>query len=89
MDNETTLNNLSKIDKTCVEQKWNELFPNEPYEITDYAKVELDIKYEPKSEYNLVAAAERQREFYYNVSLPHYAYVGHNKFLTRAIVRWV
>ena len=66
-------------------QEWEKLFPCEPYEITDYAKVELDIKYEQKSEYNLVAAAERQRGFYYDVSLPHY---WNKAFQTRAIERY-
>ena len=66
-------------------QEWEKLFPCELYEITDYTKVELDIKYEQKSEYNLVAAAERQREFYYDVSLPHY---WNKAFQTRAIERY-
>ena len=65
--------------------KWEEMFPDEPYEIVDYKTVELDIKYEEQSRYNLLQAAQRQREFYYNVSLPHY---WDRDFLLRAIDRF-
>ena len=69
-----------------TEKLWCETYPNEQYEIPvqDYNDIERDIKYEQKSGYNLIAAAERQRDFYYNVSLPHYR--NHN-FLCTAVDR--
>ena len=73
--------------KETTQKLWVETYPNEQYEIRvqDYNSIVRDIKYEQKSGYNLIAAAERQREFYYNVSLPHYA----NKiFVTEAIDRY-
>ncbi len=60
------------------------MFPHEPYEIEDYKGVPLDTKYQQQSQYDLMAAAERQKEFYYNVSLPHYF---DDKFLSAAADR--
>ena len=70
-----------------TEKLWCETYPNEQYEIPvqDYNGIQRDIKYEQKSGYNLMAAAKRQRQFYYNVSLPHYST---QKFLTEAIDRY-
>ena len=74
------------VDSRKSDAQWKEMFPSEPFEVEDFSKVELDIKYEQKSEYNLVASAERQREFYYNVSLPHYK---DDDFLKNAIERLI
>lgn len=41
--------------------------------------------YIPQSSYDLVSAVQRQSEFYYNVSLPHYM---DDKFLLNAIHRY-
>ena len=56
-----------------TEEIWNKSYPEEKMNIENFGEdVNLDIRYEQKSQYDLVAAAERQREFYYNVALPHY-----------------
>ena len=70
-----------------TEKLWCETYPNEQYEIPvqDYNGIERDIKYEQKGGYNLMAAAKRQRQFYYNVSLPHYS---KEEFLIEAIDRY-
>ena len=73
--------------KETTRKMWVEAYLNEQYEIPkqNYNGIERDIKYEQTSSYNLMVAAERQREFYYNVSLPHYP----NKFfLIEAIDRY-
>ena len=84
MDWQSTLADPDRLNRDATERKWQHYFPNEPYDIEDFSAVELDIKYEQKSGYNLIAAAERQRDFYYNVSLPHYR--NHN-FLCTALDR--
>ena len=85
MDWQSTLADPDRLNRDSTERKWQHYFPNEPYDIEDFGAVELDIKYEQKSGYNLIAAAERQRDFYYNVSLPHYR--NHN-FLCTAVDRY-
>ena len=75
------LNNKNYLEDTCypkqlslktTEEIWNKSYPEEKMYIENFEAVNLDIKYEQRSQYDLVAAAERQREFYYNVALPHY-----------------
>ena len=85
MDWQSTLADPDRLNRDATERKWQHYFPDEPYDIEDFGAVELDIKYEQRSRYNLIAAAERQRDFYYNVSLPHYR---HHSFLCTAVDRW-
>ena len=66
--------------------QWKERYATEPF---DSFPVSPDIRHERLSTYDLVAAAQRQSNFYYNVSLPHYrderflafAMDRHKKFL--------
>ncbi len=64
------------------ESLWKSMFPIEPFQ-TDYTAAE--VKYTPKSTYNLYEASQRQMKFYYNISLPHY---GNTQFLTTALGRY-
>jgi len=64
---------------------WNELYPSEPFEVDLTTSVGHVPDFESRIEYDIAAACERQRVFYYQVSLPHY---GDTKFLNRALVRY-
>ena len=64
---------------------WKKLYPSEPFEVdlTTYVRHVLD--FESRIEYDITAACDRQRVFYYQVSLPHYE---DKKFLTKALERY-
>ena len=49
------------------------LFPNEEFEFNADNVPLTPADFTSKLKYDLVAASERQRVFYYNISLPHYA----------------
>ena len=69
-----------------TKDKWEKSHYNEAFRvIAGYKAVPLEIKYEQQSEYNLIAAAQRQKDFYYQVSLPHYR---NFEFCTNAIDRY-
>ena len=67
---------------------WENKYPDEPFEM-DLDKDDFDnpagSDYRPKSRYNVLAAAARQQEFYYQVSLPHYK---DRNFLQAALKRY-
>ena len=64
---------------------WNELYPSEPFQV-DLTAIAGDAPdFESRIEYDITAACDRQRVFYYQVSLPHYA---DRKFLNRALERY-
>ena len=64
---------------------WKELYPSEPFEVDLTASVGNTLNFESRIEYDITAACDRQRVFYYQISLPHY---GDKKFLTRALERY-
>ncbi|XP_065675153.1 uncharacterized protein LOC136091468 [Hydra vulgaris] len=70
-----------------VSQKyWCNEYPNIPYEIDLFNSKPVLLSSEPfKCSYNIVAAAQRQRIFSYNVLLPHFRDA---KFLSKAIKRY-
>ena len=55
---------------------WEEKYPEEPFDLTDQGGQGDENRnyagFESKISYKLVAAAERQSSFYYQVSLPHF-----------------
>ncbi len=63
---------------------WEEDYPDEPFDASP-SSVRTDVQYRPKSTYNLVEAAQRQKAFFYNVSLPHYE---DERFLKTAVCRY-
>ena len=73
----------NKQRKRRAKNFWEELFPDEPYE----AKADPRPEIFPPSDfsYDIVAAAERQKVFFYQVSLPHYR---DEDFLKSAIRRY-
>jgi len=66
---------------------WEKLYPQIPFEV-DLSNGDpplLKPDYMRKSSYDIVAAAQRQRVFNYNTSLPHY---HDEKFLSNAVKRY-
>ena len=63
---------------------WRQLYPAEPFEVNLKLQPKWE-EYESKIEYDLVSASERQRTFFYQVSLPHYR---DSKFLKAAVERY-
>ena len=61
------------------------MYPNEPFEVDLTTYVGHVPDFESRIEYDIAAACDRQRVFYYQVSLPYY---GDRKFLTRALERY-
>ncbi|XP_012557591.2 uncharacterized protein LOC100197680 [Hydra vulgaris] len=70
-----------------VSQKyWCNEYPNIPYEIDLFNSKPVLLSSKPfKCSYNIVAAAQRQRVFSYNVLLPHFRDA---KFLSKAVKRY-
>lgn len=64
---------------------WETYCPSEPYDFVTSSKLKLDINYNPKSTYDIAAAIQRQRNFNYQISLPHYT---SPKFLSEAVQRY-
>ncbi len=61
-----------KISRQLTLNTWKSLYPNEPFDI-DPDNIDHEIfNYDSKLTYDIVAASERQKVFFYNVSLPHY-----------------
>ncbi len=63
---------------------WEAMHPEEPYD-ADYANIPKDYTYDSKLSYDVSAASERQKDFFYNVSLPHF---GLTTFLKTAVERY-
>uniref|UniRef100_A0A1I7SDS2 AAA domain-containing protein n=1 Tax=Bursaphelenchus xylophilus TaxID=6326 RepID=A0A1I7SDS2_BURXY len=64
---------------------WNEFCPDEPYDFLN-SNVSVAQDYVQKSKYNIADAVQRQRNFNYQVSLPHFT---SPKFLKDAIDRYI
>ncbi len=64
---------------------WVKEFVNEPYEV-DFAKLSPDFQFSNRSSFDLKAAAKKMRNYFYQVSLPHYQ---SGAFLDEAIERSV
>src|SRR6185295_541674 len=75
------------IDLAPIEQRteklWNHEFPQEP--CYHYQLPATPIPYKQLSSYDILSAVERQREFNYQISLPHYR---SQKFLSIALDRY-
>ena len=69
--------------KKKAKNYWEQLFPDEPYDVK-FAKSE-DFLPPSDFSYDIVAASERQKVFFYQVSLPHYR---DPEFLKSAIHRY-
>ena len=66
---------------------WNELWPEEPFDPSpDVEEIEERIcDYQPGFDYDIATAVQRQRLFFYQVSLPHYR---NEAFLQTAKLRY-
>ena len=64
---------------------WNQEYPKEPFEVDLNAPVTCVQDFESRIQYDIKSACQRQRVFYYQVSLPHY---GDKKFLGEAVKRY-
>ena len=58
---------------TFTKDLWKSMFPNEEFEFNADNVPLIPADFTSKLKYDLVAACQRQRAFYYNISLPHYA----------------
>ena len=63
---------------------WNEMFPDEPFDYPDEMKGSLHY-HESNFDYDIWSAVQRQKLFFYQVSLPHYL---DEAFLNVAILRY-
>ena len=63
-------------------QSWNKLWPDEPF---DPKESSFDPNFESRFEYDIASAVQRQKLFYYQVSLPHYR---DQKFLEKGLRRY-
>ncbi len=73
--------------KATTKSTWEKLYKGNPFEIdlnADYTN-SAPPRYQSKISYNLEQAIVRQRDFFYNVSLPHYMDEG---FLQNALERY-
>ena len=64
---------------------WNQEYPREPFEVDLNAPVTCVQDFESRIQYDIKSACQRQRVFYYQVSLPHYA---DKTFLREAVKRY-
>ena len=64
---QTNIENIQSLRKS-TEQCWVQEFPSEPFDHEE--PVETD--YVSKMDYNIAEAIQRQKSFFYQVSLPHY-----------------
>ncbi len=69
---------------TAASARWAASYPDEPFQIK-YEEVPDNIMHDTKISYDLFAAAQRQRGFFYHVSLPHYY---DSVFLKQALERY-
>ena len=63
---------------------WNDMWPNESFKL--HSMPSNDAFYESKFDYDIVSAVQRQKLFFYQVSLPHFreeAFLNqsHNRYL--------
>jgi hypothetical protein len=65
---------------------WNDFCPDEPYDFLNSNATLPSITYKQKSTYDIASAVQRQRNFNYQVSLPHFTAP---RFLKDAIDRYV
>ncbi|GMT28513.1 hypothetical protein PFISCL1PPCAC_19810, partial [Pristionchus fissidentatus] len=63
---------------------WDSFCAPEPYDFMSHSTTSKE--YIPKSKYDLISAVQRQRNFNYQVSLPHYT---STQFLTDAVKRYI
>ena len=68
--------------KYNVVQRWNEMWPDEPFFPN---QTSFDPNFESEFEYDIASAVQRQKFFYYQVSLPHHR---DQKFLERGLKRY-
>ena len=64
---------------------WKQEYPKEPFEVDLNAPVTCVQDFESRIQYDIKSACQRQRVFYYQVSLPHY---GDKTFL-RELLRGI
>ena len=64
---------------------WKQKYPKEPFEVDLNAPVTCVQDFESRIQYDIKSACQRQRVFYYQVSLPHYA----NKTFLRELLRGI
>ncbi|ESO91289.1 hypothetical protein LOTGIDRAFT_153720 [Lottia gigantea] len=64
---------------------WDQEYPNDKFVISLDAVIDIPEIYYSKISYDIVAASLRQREFYYQVSLPHYKDL---KFISHSVLRY-
>ena len=64
---------------------WKQKYPKEPFEVDLNAPVTCVQDFESRIQYDIKSACQRQRVFYYQVSLPHYA---DKTFLREAVKRY-
>ena len=48
---------------------WNKMWPDEPFEPNEFS---LDTTYKSQFDYDIISAVQRQKLFFYQVSLPHF-----------------
>lgn len=64
---------------------WQKMYPNQPFEILPGPNEEVKSDFESKISYDIIAAALRQKVFFYQVSLPHFT---DGRFLKQALSRY-
>ena len=74
-------------DTSKTKKLWNKMWPNEPFEMETEAKYNLTEQkhHQSQFEYDILSAVQRQKLFFYQVSLPHYR---ESAFLNQALVRY-
>ncbi|RZC51893.1 hypothetical protein C5167_020323 [Papaver somniferum] len=90
LDNVNVISKVQGGSTKQTEEIWNQLYPNEPYELDLRATVEHEtseiLSHAPESTtYDLVSAVKRQNSFFYQVSKPN---MNHELFLEGAVARY-
>ena len=78
---QTNIENIQSL-RSKTQQCWSQEFPSEPF---DHPKEVIATDYVSRMDYNIAEAIQRQKSFFYQVSLPHYK---SKSFLQKCIQRY-
>ena len=72
-----------ELKRITTKKIWNKKYPSEPFDPAN--QIDETYNFESVFDYDIAEAVQRQKVFYYQVSLPHYR---HSDFLAGAIRRY-
>ncbi|XP_050413585.1 uncharacterized protein LOC126828047 [Patella vulgata] len=85
LDHQLTNKNSRAENLEDTRALWEEEYTQEKFVISQESVIDIPEIYYSKISYDIIAASLRQKEFYYQVSLPHYRDL---KFITHSVLRY-